>query len=220
MSMQNLTGRLENCYSGAIYDVMRAKGRPNCVLPNDIVGLDAETRCCGPVFTLRGVAFDAERENENTDYLLPWVQFLSDAPRDHVVICQPNSHSLALMGELSAETLKHRGVRGYIVDGGSRDNSFIRKIGFPVFCKFRTPRDIVAKWVPDATGEPISIGDVLIRTGDYVLADFDGVVVIPAEIVEDVVAEVENTIATEDKVRAAILSGVDPVEAYRMYGKF
>lgn len=216
----NLTDRLNKCYSGAIYDVMRAMGRPNCVLPHQIQGLDLETRCCGPVFTLRGVAFDPERENETTDYLLPWVQFLSEAPGGHVVVCQPNSDTLALMGELSAETLKHRNVRGYIVDGGSRDNSFIRKIGFPVFCKFRTPRDIVGKWVPDATGEPITIGDILIRNGDYVLADMDGVVIIPAEIAEAVVSEVEKVIAAEDKVRAAILSGTDPVEAYLEHGKF
>ena len=218
--MNTLTERLEACYSGAVYDVMRAMGRPNCVLPHEIVGLDAETRCCGPVFTLRGIAFDTERANEDDDYLLPWVQFLSAAPVGHVVICQPNSPSLALMGELSAETLKYRGIRGYIVDGGSRDNSFIRRIGFPVFCKFRTPRDIVAKWVPDATSQPITIGDVLIRSGDYVLADFDGVVIIPAEIAEHVVAEVETVMATEDKIRALILAGTDPVEAYLKHGKF
>lgn len=216
----SLTSRLNNCYSGAIYDVMRAMGRTNCVLPHQIMGLDLDTRCCGPVFTLRGVAFDAERANEETDYLLPWVKFLSAAPKDHVVICQPNTDSLALMGELSAETLKYRGVRGYIVDGGSRDNSFIRKIGFPVFCKFRTPRDIVAKWVPDAVGDPITIGDVLIQNGDYVLADMDGVVIIPAEIAGEVVSEVENVMAAEDKVRSAILSGTDPVDAYLKYGKF
>ena len=217
--MTDLTTRLAACYSGAVYDVMRARGQENCLLPHDIVGLDAETRVAGPVFTLSGVPFDLHG-NPEADYLLPWVQFLSEAPSGHVVLCQPNSDRLALMGELSAETLKSRGVLGYIVDGGSRDNSFIRKIGFPVFCRFRTPRDIVAKWVPDRLGVPISIGDVLVRTGDYVLADFDGVVVIPAEIAEEVVGEVEEVIAAEDKVRSAILGGTDPVEAYLTYGKF
>ncbi len=218
--MTNLTERLSKCYSGAVYDVMRAMGRADCVLPPNITGLDAETRVAGPIYTLRGVAFDADREDENTDHLLPWVKFLAAAPSGHVVICQPNSDRLALMGELSAETLKHRGVLGYIVDGGSRDNAFIRKIGFPVFCKFRTPRDIVGKWIPDAMGEPITIGDILIRSGDYVLADFDGVVVIPEELIETVLAKVEQVVQDEDKVRATILAGVDPVEAYLKYGKF
>jgi regulator of RNase E activity RraA len=199
---------------------MRARGRPDCVLPHDITGLDLETKVAGPVFTLRGIAFDTNRENEDTDYLLPWVQFLSDAPSGHVIICQPNSDTLALMGELSAETLKHRGVLGYIVDGGSRDNGFIRKIGFPLFCRFRTPKDIVAKWVPDATGDPITIGEVLIRSGDYVLGDIDGIVILPREIVKEVIDEVEDVMQQEDKVRNAILSGVDPVDAYLKYGKF
>lgn len=217
--MTGLTARLNACYSGAVYDVMRARGQENCLLPHSIVGLDADARVAGPIYTLSGVPFDLHRDAD-ADYLLPWVQFLSDAPSGHVVLCQPNTEKLALMGELSAETLKSRGVLGYVVDGGSRDNSFIRKIGFPVFCRFRTPRDIVAKWVPDQTGGPISIGDVLIRTGDYVLADFDGVVIVPAEIAEEVVTEVEEVMAAEDKVRAAIIAGTDPVKAYLKYGKF
>lgn len=220
MDIAKLTERLDACYSGAVYDVMRARGLENCVLPHSIVGLDNETRVTGPISTLRGVAFDANRHDEEVDYLLPWVEFLGSAPAGHVVLCQPNSERLALMGELSAETLKVRGVRGYIVDGGSRDNSFIRSIGFPVFCRFRTPRDIVAKWVPQGVDDPITIGDVLIEAGDFVIADFDGVVIIPKGIVEEVVTEVEEVISAEDKVRAAILAGTNPVDAYKAYGKF
>lgn len=220
MNTESLTERLNACYSGAIYDVMRARGLENCVLPHSIVGLDNETRTAGPVSTLRGVAFDANRHDENVDYLLPWVAFLSKAPAGHVIVCQPNSDRLALMGELSAETLKVRGVLGYVVDGGSRDNSFIRSIGFPVFCRFRTPRDIVAKWVPKGVDEPITIGDVLIEAGDFVIADFDGVVIIPKGIVQEVIAEAEEVIGSEDKVRSAILAGTDPIDAYKKYGKF
>ena len=51
------------------------------------------------------------------------------------------------MGELSAETLKFRGVRGYVVDGGCRDVDFILKLGFPVCCRYYTPADIVGRWV-------------------------------------------------------------------------
>jgi regulator of RNase E activity RraA len=116
--MADLTDRLDRCYSGAVYDVMRARGQENCVLPPEICGLDPDVRVAGPVFTLRGVAFDSQRD-ANTGFLLPWVRILAEAPAGHVVLCQPNSDRLALMGELSAETLKSRRVRGYIVDGGS-----------------------------------------------------------------------------------------------------
>ncbi len=212
-----LTERLSRCYTGAIYDVMRARGLPNCILPRDIRALDPDTRLAGPVFTMRGIDVDPA---EDRDPLLDWVDFLGAAPSGHVVICQPQNDTLALMGELSAETLQYRGVLGYVVDGGSRDNGFVRRIGFPVFARFQTPRDIVGRWRPEALDVPVTIGGVLIRPGDYLLADIDGCVIIPGEIAADVVAAVEVVMATEDKVRAAILSGTHPRAAYLAHGKF
>jgi regulator of RNase E activity RraA len=171
----------------------------------------------GPVFTVRGLP-DATVSAHET--LLRWTGLLSRSPAGHVVMVQGNDAERALMGELSAETLQFRGVRGYIVDGGCRDTGFIRKIGFPVFCDKATPRDIVGAWVPVAYDEPISYGQVVVRPGDYVLADCDGIVVIPEAIAEDVVAEALAAMRTEDKVRAAILAGVDPQQAYLDHGKF
>jgi 4-hydroxy-4-methyl-2-oxoglutarate aldolase len=59
-----------------------------------------------------------------------------------------------------------------------------------------------------------------VLTGDYVLADRDGIVVIPGAIAEEVVQEVEEVVCKENLVRKAILQGVDPVQAYLQYGKF
>ena len=61
---------------------------------------------------------------------------------------------------------------------------------------------------------------VQIRTGDFVLADIDGIVVIPAEQAEAVIGAVEKVVNTENLVRKAILGGVSPKEAYLKYGKF
>jgi regulator of RNase E activity RraA len=124
------------------------------------------------------------------------------------------------MGELSAETLQYRGVRGYIVDGGCRDTTFILRMGFPVFSRYTTPRDVVGVWVPDHFGEPIEIGGVAINNGDYVFADRDGVVIIPEDMAEQVVSHVEKMMQTENLVRKAILAGMDPKEAYLKFGKF
>ncbi len=123
-------------------------------------------------------------------------------------------------GELSAETLKLRGVRGYVVDGGCRDVEMILEIGFPVFCRFHTPTDIVGRWVPDRFGEPVTIGDVTISSGDWLLADRDGVVVIPKAMLDDAVARTEAVLGTESQVRTAIRAGMDPQEAYKTYAKF
>lgn len=113
-SEPSLTSRLNSGYSGAIYDVMCAMGRTKCVLPHQITGLDLDTRCCRPVFTLRGDAFDAKRADEETDYLLPWVEFLAVADKivtevENVIATGDRVHSAILSGIDSVDAyLKHR----------------------------------------------------------------------------------------------------------------
>nr|WP_232308228.1 RraA family protein [Tsuneonella dongtanensis] len=197
--------------------MLRERGLTDCLLPYRIVPLDRAMVASGPAFTVRGRPEPSISPHES---LLRWTEMLSAIPKGSVVVCQPQDSGRALMGELSAETLQFRGVRGFIVDGGCRDTSFIRKIGFPVFSSFHTPRDIVGAWVPEEFDAPISIGGVIVRSGDFVLGDCDGIVRIPAEMVEDIITESERVIATESLVRKAILGGIDPKEAYVRYGKF
>ena len=214
---KSLTARLSNCYSGAIYDTLFALGHRDCVLPHTVRPLDPARTLAGQAFTVEG---HAEAGLDADETVLRWTEFLSRAPADSVVVCQPNDSRLAHMGELSAETLQVRGVRGYVVDGGCRDTEFILRIGFPVFCRYLTPLDIVAKWVPDRFESAIEIGDVTVNSGDYVFGDRDGVVAIPQAMAEDVIGRVEEVMQTEDLVRKAILEGMDPKDAYLKYGKF
>ena len=213
----SMTERLARCYSGVVYDMLRERGHTQCVLPSTIVPLAAGMVAAGPVFTVRGQPDASVSAHES---LLRWTEFLSRAPAGHVVMMQGHDAERALMGELSAETLQFRGVRGYVVDGGCRDTAFIRRLGFPVFCDKATPRDIVGAWVPVAYDEPISYAQVVVRPGDYVLADCDGIVVVPSAVAAEVIDAAVAAMATEDKVRAAILSGVDPQQAYLDHGKF
>jgi regulator of RNase E activity RraA len=215
--MESLSDRLERCYTAAIHDVMRLHGLPHFVLPYEISSLVCGMKIGGMAFTLRGRIDPAVSAH---DTYLAWTRFLGDIPAGSIGVCQPNDHRLAHMGELSAETLKRRGIKGYIVDGGCRDTAFIRRIGFPVWYRYATPADIVARWVPDGFGEAIEIGGVAIRTGDYVLADDDGVVVLPGDCAETIITETEAVMSRENEVRSAILSGMDPQQAYLTYRKF
>jgi len=212
-----LAERLAQCYTGAVHDVLRAMGHERVVLPPEIRPLDPAKKVAGPAWTVSG---HIDRTKSAHETLLGWTGLLSKAPRGRVVVCQPQTHEVALMGELSAETLKGKGVLGYVVDGGCRDTGFILEIGFPVFASFFTPSDIVGRWIPDRFGEPITIGAATICDGDYVLGDRDGVVAIPKALAEEVIAKTEAVAQTESKVRTAILGGMDPVEAYLRYGKF
>ena len=212
-----LTERLRRCYTGAVHDVLRMMGHEHCVLPPAIKAIAPGTRLAGPVWTVSG-RIDRTRSRDET--LLSWCTLLSRAPAGHVVVCQPNNHEIALMGELSAQTLQARGVLGYVVDGGSRDTDLVLGQAFPVFCAFLTPADIVERWMSDRYGEPVVIGEVRISTGDYVLGDRDGVVIVPGQLIEETVARTEAVVATESEMRRALIGGMDPVEAYHKFGKF
>jgi regulator of RNase E activity RraA len=192
-------------------------GHENIALPPAIKAIAPATRLAGPAWTVSG---HIDRTKSRHETLLGWCTLLSRAPAGHVIVCQPNNHEVALMGELSAQTLQARGVLGYVVDGGSRDTDLVLAQGFPVFCAFLSPTDVVERWIPDRYGEPVTIGSVTITTGDYLLGDRDGVVIVPRAIAEEVVTKTEEVVATESDMRRALIDGMDPVAAYNKYGKF
>ena len=215
--MQSLTTRLEQLYASAVYDTLRAMGHDNCVLPSGISARIPGQKLVGEVFTSDG-HYEVGQDASKT--LLEWSRVLSKAPSGKVLICQPNTHEVALMGELSSEVLKKKGVLGYIVDGDSRDVSFLLENEFPTFCRFNTPKDIVGRWVAKNMGEPIEIGGVKIVSGDYVIADIDGVVIIPRSMAEEAITATALKASTETEMRAALMDGMDPVVAYNKYGVF
>ncbi len=215
--MTELTERLEKLYSAVVYDTMTSAGLHDRALPPGITSLYPGRKVAGPVWTLSGSPRDGVSID---DTLMSWTGFLSAAPAGQVIVCQPNDSSIAHMGELSAETLQLRGIRGYVVDGGCRDVERVNELGFPVFCRYATPADVGARWMVDSMGEPIEIGGLTVQSGDYVLGDADGVVVIPAAAVAEIVAEAERVANTEDALREAIRQGEDPQEAYKRYRVF
>jgi len=212
-----ITERLARCYTGVVHDVMRAMGLVDFTLPPELRPILPEQTLAGPAFTIEGMVDPAADPHQT---LLAWTGLLSKAPPGSVWVSQPNDRTVAHMGELSAETLKNKGVRGAVLDGGIRDVNFLLALGFQTWARFFTPRDIVGWWLPKATGVPITIGAVLIQPGDYLIGDRDGLIRVPRAIVEEVVTKAEAAIATENKVRTAILDGVDPQEAYLRHGKF
>jgi regulator of RNase E activity RraA len=187
------------------------------VLPPEIRALDPSRRLAGEIYTISG---HIDRTLSRHESLLAWTQVLSRVPGGKVLVCQPNTKEIALMGELSARALEIKGTRGYVMDGRCRDADFLLEMGFAVYCDLNTPADIVERWTYDRLGEPITIGAVTICSGDYLLGDRDGVVIIPAEMVAEAVTRTEEMMATESEMRAAILGGMDAEEAYLKYGVF
>jgi 4-hydroxy-4-methyl-2-oxoglutarate aldolase len=215
--MPTLADRLNACFASVIHDVMKDMGLPIRVLPRDILGLDPAMRCAGPVFTIRGRP-DPTLDKHTS--LMEWAALLSKIPAGRVAVVQPQDDVRALFGGLSAEALKKKGALGYIVDGGCRDIQAVIDEGFPVFARYATPIDIVCAWRAEAYDIPIAIGGHDVRPDDHVLADRDGIVLIPASHVEQVVAAAETKMATEGEMVKAIRAGVDPLEAYMKHRVF
>ena len=217
MNNIELADRFQKCFSSVVHDVMRNMGFKQFTLPPTIKPIKQNHKICSQIFTVEGEVGKTFTHHET---LLAWTGLLSKAPKEKIIICQPNNQTIALMGELSAETLQDKKIRGYIVDGGCRDLEFILNIDFPVWCNFYTPRDVVAYWSPTKIEETIKIGDTSINNDDYVMADIDGVVIIPEDKAEAILLKSEKLIATESEIRKAIREGMDPQEAYIKFSVF
>lgn len=209
--------RARGCYTSVLHDVMRAMGLVDFTLPPRLRPLAPGPVLAGPAWTVEGRMAEGAEAHET---LLAWTALLSRAPAGHIWVAQPHCDSLAQMGELSAETLHRKGVLGCVVDGGLRDASFILRLGFACWHTFLTPRDVVGMWLPTATDVPVTIGAVAISPGDWLHGDRDGMVRIPADRLDAVLDAAEAAMAAENRVRAAILAGADPQEAYLAHRKF
>jgi 4-hydroxy-4-methyl-2-oxoglutarate aldolase len=214
---EDLSPRLAMLYTGVVHDVMRAMGLKDFTLPHTLHPVTVARTIAGPVFTVRG---KVSPKAEPHDTLLAWTGFLSKAKSGHVVVIAANDDEVAHMGELSGETLMRKGVPGVIADGGCRDVEFLIEMGFPVYARYATPRDIVGYWMVDAMDVPIKIGKVAIAPQDYLLADRDGIIVLPRARAPEIVSAAAVAVGTESQIRTAILGGLDPQEAYLKYGKF
>jgi regulator of RNase E activity RraA len=212
-----ITKRLSGCYSGVVHDVMRGMGLRDFTLPPDMRPIMPDKTLAGPAFTILGKV-DPTADPHQT--LVEWTGLLSKAKPGHIWVSKANDMNVANMGELSAETLKNKGVLGCVIDGLVRDVNFLLAMEFQTWARGFTPRDIVGYWLPAAIEVPVKIGDVTVEPGDFLIGDRDGMCRVPSAIAADVVEKAEAAINTENKVRTAILSGMDPQQAYLTFGKF
>lgn len=205
------------CRTAVVYDVLRGLGLTGQALPAELRPLDPTCHIAGAAFPVSGRPDEHITADES---LRRWTRLLSRAPAGSVVVCQPHDHTVAHMGELSAAALQHRGVRGYVVDGGCRDTALVTEYGFPVWCRYVTPEDIVGRWRCEDPGVAVRVGEVAVHPGDVVVADRDGVVIVPGERATEVAELATDVSATESALRRAIRAGTDPEAAYEEYGTF
>src|SRR5438128_3567883 len=215
----NLPRRFARIYTPAITDVLDELGLQRQTLPAAIQPLTPDMRLAGYAFTARGRPHrGTPRERDAT--LRKFLAMLGAVPLDSVLVLGTNDSVAAHFGELSAEALRARRGRGVVIDGSTRDAVSIARLRFPTFVRYRTPQDSVPRWRVSDWGQPITIGGVRVTLGDLVVADLDGVVVVPRRVAHEVLLRSERLVGTENKVRFAVKRGMSPLEAYQKFGSF
>jgi 4-hydroxy-4-methyl-2-oxoglutarate aldolase len=128
-----------------------------------------------------------------------------------------------LFGDLIAATMQQRGCRGAIVDGGLRDVAAIDATGFPVYARCVSPVQGLGRWRVTETGAPVAIraaygAPIMVRPGDLVLGDADGVVVVSSDVIDEVLERAEAIVAAEAEARERSSEGMTAQEMLERYG--
>ena len=138
---------------------------------------------------------------------------------DDVLICAANgSNRSGIWGELLSTAARNRGCIGAIVDGMVRDVRQMSKMGFAVWSLGTNLLDSLHRQRVIDVDVPVEIGGIEFRSGDLVIADVDGVVVVPREMETEVIRRAWEKVHAENITRDAIRGGMLAGEAYRKYG--
>lgn len=175
-------------------------------LPSGIKPVENSMTLCGPAFTVHCPALS----NLQIHHALYQAQ-----PGDILVVHVSGGTEAGYWGDILNEAAMARGLGGLVIDGGVRDTAGLAQMDFPVFsngvCIRGTGKDYEAvAWL----NEGVRMGEVVIRAGDLVMGDRDGVVVIPADRVEEVVVAAEAREADETRKIELIRQGARTLDLY------
>jgi regulator of RNase E activity RraA len=169
-----------------------------------------------------GYAFPVRIERVTEAPARPFVGLIAalDAiGRDEVFITPTGrARDIAVWGELLSTACLRRGAAGAITDGLIRDTRSIRQLGFPVSSAGTIPYDSMGRHEIVAHRVPCTIDGVDIVPGDLVIADMDGVVIVPRGVAGDVVAAALTKRASEREFRTAVASGTSAADAFAAFG--
>jgi len=175
-------------------------------LPSIIKPVAATFRCCGPALTVHSPGGDNL-----------WLHRALDIaqPGDVLVVHVSGAYDHGYWGEIMTTMAKARGLAGLVIDGCVRDGVLLEQIGFPVFarglCIRGTAKDYGAiGWV----NAPVLVGDITVSAGDLVVADADGVVVVPRLSAAEVVAKSQQRERDEAAILKRLEAGESTMQVY------
>lgn len=174
-------------------------------LPGAIKPVAATMRVAGPAFTVEVPA---------GDNLAIHRALYAAEPGDVLVVATRGGIEWGYWGEILNEAAMALGLGGLVIDGGVRDTHVLAEQPFPVFSNGVCIRGTLKGIALYAFGQPVAIGDVVIRPGDLVVGDRDGVLVLPPEVVEAAVEKGRQREADEADKIAKLRAGARTLDLY------
>jgi 3-hexulose-6-phosphate synthase/6-phospho-3-hexuloisomerase len=159
----------------------------------------ANSKMAGPAYTVR----------VHTADILMIAKALSECPRGQALVIDGRGElNTALWGELTSLEAHRKGLAGVVIDGAIRDAAAIRRSRLPVFAKAVVPNAGGAEYLGEIGGT-VQCGGQVVRPGDWIVGDEDGVVVIPAEKIAQTLAAAKRIVAAELEIERSIRRGED-----------
>ncbi|MSR66667.1 MAG: RraA family protein [Pedosphaera sp.] len=207
--------QLERLYSAVVADVLDQMGYRWQSIGGDIRPLNSAQKVCGRIFTAQAKVVDADPaepyklELEAIDTMQAGDVFLVDGGGDR---------SCAFWGELLTTACLAKGVRGIVMTACTRDHWNLRNLDFPVFGLGFHPADSKGRLDVVTLGEPIQFAGIAAHSGDYLIGDVDGVVIIPAAAVDEVLRRANEKVTGENTVREELARGIPAREVFSRHG--
>ena len=202
-------------YTAVVSDVLDRQGFLEQAMAARIRPIQPHMRLAGRAHTM--LTADIYERPEH-----PYVKEIAavDAlkPGDVMVAATNGSQRTCLWGELLSTAARARGATGCLIDGHARDVRRIVERDFPVFCTGFRPVDSSSRSIVIDFGVPVRCGDVLVRPGDIIFADIDGVIVIPREYLEPTVEAALAKVEGENASRKMLEEGHYLRDVYDRFG--
>jgi regulator of RNase E activity RraA len=211
----SLLDRLAQLYPAVVSDCLDRIGYRDQVMKPHIRPLYPEARMAGFVMTVHCIEVDQLPANSD-DYYKGELQAVDSLQAGDVMVVSTCEGSY--WGELLATASRYRGAVGIVADAYTRDTERLIEMQFPTFVSGISACDSLGRIDIDQVGVPIQCGGVTVKSDDLLLADYDGVVVVPSEVAEEAISRAEEKVSGENLVREKLAEGMPVWEAFRTYG--
>jgi 4-hydroxy-4-methyl-2-oxoglutarate aldolase len=209
----------EHLYVAAVCDILDSLGFREQAMHQRLRPLLPDIRHCGFVGRARTVRWmEIDYVVEDDPYGLEIEAVDALRPGDVIVHSTDHAGSNAPWGELMSTAAMARGAVGCICDSQIRDCVRIIEMGFPVYYAGIRPLDSMGRGKVMAYDVPIRCGEVLVHPGELIFADYDGIVVVPQAVEEEVLRLAQEIVHKESLTRGELLQGKTLREVYDKYG--